>query len=224
MTLFGVRSLPTDIETSIADLEKPSDTYKHSVPNIQPSADVLSKRKNSIAATVLDWNSGATPIDAWLNQSAIPVSNPESPTLESDQYMREREAKKLEERDFIFYRKVHFDTAFQDKASHLVVTDTVDSNGLAAQVYCRNIMDRYPSVPPYLARRIAGANVKRTDRLSSPTVPPEDAPIVIEDRNHIIGQVEDWRIAQTSHQIAEHDPAQNETSEYPESAAMLRHA
>jgi hypothetical protein len=201
--LFGVRSVPMDTEISTAAPEEQHRTYERSTPNIQPSADVLSKRKHAVAATALDWNSGATPIDAWLNQSAVPVGSPGLTALEVDQYTREKEARKLEEQELMFYRKVHLDTEVQGDKSHSRVIEDVESTGLAAQVYRRNIMDRYPSIPPYLARRLAEANVKRAERLAIRTVQPEDVPTVAKDRDNSIGTDEDRSLPPIFHRASE---------------------
>jgi hypothetical protein len=42
-----------------------------------------------------------------------------------------------------------------------------DGLELGAQIYYRNIIDRYPAIPNYLARRLANANLCRIKRLSS---------------------------------------------------------
>ena len=43
--------------------------------------------------------------------------------------------------------------------------DRVEALDFGAQIYYRNIMDRYPAIPIYLARRLAQANHDRAERL-----------------------------------------------------------
>lgn len=114
--------------------------------------------------TAMDWNSGASPLDSWLNQSAIPslsATNLE-PSRISEKDLIAREAEEIR-----VFRTVHIVMATE--ATGLSVNHTIDEDfaslALGAQIYYRNIKDRYPDIPTFLARRLAEANLDRADRL-----------------------------------------------------------
>ena len=116
------------------------------------------------AITAIDWNSGASPLDSWLNQSAIPstivnYSQDISEPPADDPITQEVEEIKV-------FRNVHIGVepeVIRQKAD--TNQDFLDSMELGAQIYYRNIMDRYPLLPAYLAHRLAQANHERAERL-----------------------------------------------------------
>ena len=110
----------------------------------------------------MDWNSGASPLDAWLNQSAIPSTTPaldhqETVDLESDLLALETEEIKV-------FRNVHMAIAPSPEHNDRPL-EPVEGLEFGAQIYYRNIMDRFPILPKYLARRLAQANCHRAERL-----------------------------------------------------------
>ena len=126
-----------------------------------------SKAFNYEAVTAMDWNSGASSLDAWLNQSAVPSTatapQPSDPgNLETD--LVAREAKEIK-----VFRNVHVAMAPSPKEDETIVHE-LEGLKLGAQIYYRNIRDRYPFLPTYLARRLAQANFRRFERLRSERV------------------------------------------------------
>lgn len=119
------------------------------------------------AIPAIDWNSGETPLKAWLNQSALPSTGLPEEDVQANDVRRKQEATSLEGKELEFYRKVHIPTAPEpvkvDPGNMLV--DEFEALEPGAQIYCRNILDRFPRIPRYLARRLAEANLGRAKRL-----------------------------------------------------------
>ncbi|KAL8821610.1 MAG: hypothetical protein Q9191_007272 [Dirinaria sp. TL-2023a] len=120
---------------------------------------------NYEAVTAMDWNSGASPLDAWLNQSAVPSTaanlvSPPGPEIPDKTLTAQ------EEEEIKVFRNVHLALAPGPKEDDKAV-DEFDGLELGAQIYGRNIRDRYPRLPTYLTRRLAQANFKRSERLRS---------------------------------------------------------
>lgn len=116
------------------------------------------------AVTAIDWNSGASPLDSWLNQSAVPSSGVPTTQHIPEHLAKDPIAEEVEE--IKVFRNVHVSiepNLARPKAD--LTEDFVASMELGAQIYYRNIMDRYPSLPLYLAYRLAQANHKRAERL-----------------------------------------------------------
>lgn len=122
---------------------------------------------NWATVTALDRNSGASPMDAWLNQSAVP-----SAVLAAE--VHSRDPVKLEDilvaeevREIEYFRNVHITTALEPTPPEIDVSaqNGLDVLGFEAQIYYRNITDRYPLLPTYLACRLATANHDRAERL-----------------------------------------------------------
>ena len=117
--------------------------------------------------TAMDWNSGASPLDSWLNQSAIPslmpTTNQEPPRPSANDLIAR------EEEQIRAFRTVHITSVTE--AADLIGKHTVDENfaglTLGAQIYYPNIKDRYPDIPPFLAQRLAKANLGRAKRLQN---------------------------------------------------------
>ncbi|KAL9117662.1 MAG: hypothetical protein Q9187_005799 [Circinaria calcarea] len=111
-----------------------------------------SKAFNYAAVTAMDWNSGASPLDAWLNQSAIPSTavalQPSDPD-NSEKELVDREVKEIK-----VFRNVHVAMAPSPKEDE---TDLDD--------YYRDIRDRYPLLSTTRALRLAEANYRRFQRL-----------------------------------------------------------
>ncbi len=126
-----------------------------------------SKEFNFQRVTAMDWNSGATPLDAWLNQSAVPSIVPLPPTQrnQSGSSSDDLAAKELE--GLKVFRTIHIEGIEEPKSIGSPRNPVIDLTILEprAQIYLRNILDRYPSLPSYLALRLAKANCARANRL-----------------------------------------------------------
>ena len=170
LQLYGSRPEPPDTvevdeSTQLANLppKRNASDFKSVVNRLAITSEKdQSKEFNFEALTVMDWNSGASPLDAWLNQSAIPSTNPtldhqETVDLESDLLALETEEIKV-------FRNVHMAIAPSPEHNDPPL-EPVEGLEFGAQIYYRNIMDRFPVLPKYLARRLAQANCDRAERL-----------------------------------------------------------
>ena len=177
LQLYGSRPQPLDVND--VDEESRLDSTSLSVSRsatefqvaVNHPARVCEKTDTKIsnyqAVTAFDWNSGSTPLESWLNQSAIPSTSPA--------FMGEREedvamagnpvAQEIEE--IKVFRNVHMNVALEPitEINTNVESDQVAKLELDAQIYYRNIIDRYSELPLYLALRLARANQDRADRL-----------------------------------------------------------
>ena len=177
LQLYGSRPEPldgTDVDESsrLADMSLPhSQSATESEVAVDNSAQVCKISENKIynyqAVTALDWNSGSTPLESWLNQSAIPSTSPiVGNGCEEDVVMTEDPvAQEIEE--IKVFRNVHMSVApeLNTDTIDIAAIDQVAELDLDAQIYYRNIIDRYPELPLYLALRLAQANRDRADRL-----------------------------------------------------------
>ena len=123
------------------------------------------------SVTAMDWNSGASYLDAWLNQSAIPAA---APAIKEQQEEGKNSlnasncstaAQEMEEIEV--FRNVHISPATEPviDVRYLESVDELANSELDTQIYYRNIADRYPELPSYLALRLARANRGRAERL-----------------------------------------------------------
>ena len=170
LRLYGSRPEPPDAvdvdeSTQLANLP-PKRKASEFAARVDRPAKARKKGKseefNYEALTVMDWNSGVSPLDAWLNQSAVPftttaLKQQERVKQESDILAQEIEEMKV-------FRNVHMTTAPSPERNDPPL-DHVEALDFGAEIYCRNIMDRYPAIPSYLARRLAQANHDRAERL-----------------------------------------------------------
>ena len=180
LQLYGSRPKPPDAVDNGESIQLQSRIPKRNASVFEATADPpakLSKSEHSItfddgAITAMDWNSGASPLDAWLNQSAIPstatvLELPDQRDSVDDLIAQESEEIKV-------FRNVHLQTASNPEEKETSV-DEFEGLELAAQIYCRNIRDRYPLLPTYLARRLAQANYQRSERFRSERLKPEQS-------------------------------------------------
>ena len=170
LQLYGSRPEPPDTvevdeSTQLANLppKRNASDFKSVVNRLAITSEKdQSKEFNFEALTVMDWNSGASPLDAWLNQSAIPSTTPaldhqETGDLENDLLALETEEIKV-------FRNVHMAIAPSPEHNDPPL-EPVEGLEFGAQIYYRSIMDRFPVLPKYLARRLAQANCDRAARL-----------------------------------------------------------
>ena len=170
MQIYGSRPEPPDTvevdeSTQLANLppKRNASDFKSVVNRLAKTSEKdQSKEFNYETLTVMDWNSGASPLDAWLNQSAVPSTTPaldhqETVNPESDLLAQEVEEIKV-------FRNVHMAIAPSPEHNDPPL-EPVEGLDFGAQIYYRNIMDRFPVLPRYLARRLAQANCDRAERL-----------------------------------------------------------
>lgn len=176
---FGSRPEPTEF----TEIDEDNGLCKLQIPRKQ-SAAALEERLDKAAGvrkeveswqnssvTAVDWNSGASPLDAWLNQSAIPAAAPAN-----NERQEEFEdlpgspnssivAQEMEE--IKVFRNVHICPVPEPviDGQQLESADKLANVELETQIYYRNIIDRYPELPSYLALRLARANRDRAERL-----------------------------------------------------------
>ena len=176
---FGSRPEPmeftrNDEDNSLRKLQLP---HKQSAPALEARIDspvevrkdVESRQTYSI--TAMDWNSGASHLDAWLNQSAIPAAAPamneqqeeiKNPPDSSNFFTAAQETEEIK-----VFRNVHICPVSEPviDGQHLESSVELEKSELETQIYYRNIIDRYPELPCYLALRLARANRDRANRL-----------------------------------------------------------
>ena len=170
MQIYGSRPEPPDTvevdeSTQLANLppKRNASDFKSVVNRLaKTSEEDQSKEFNHETLTVMDWNSGASPLDAWLNQSAVPSTTPaldhqETVGSESDLLAQEIEEIKV-------FRNVHMAIAPSPEHND-PPSEPIEGLDFGARIYYRNIMDRFPVLPKYLARRLAQANCDRAERL-----------------------------------------------------------
>jgi len=173
--LYGTRPEPPDA-VDIDEVPQLADPPpKRNLSESQAAIDRPAKARkkgynkayNYETVAALDWNRGASPLEAWLNQSAVPSTilaaeaQNQGPKDTKISLMAE-EVKELKN-----FRNVHIATTPEPEQSELAVP-TVNEMGdleLGARIYYRNITDRYPLLPTYLAHRLAKANHCRAERL-----------------------------------------------------------
>lgn len=173
--LYGSRLKPIDVAEFNEDIHSPQSKRKSSdfeEAILDRPAKMRKKSYNEShkgeVVTAMDWNAGKSPLSAWLNQSAVPSVVPALIDDLEDQTTKiprpnllDRELKEIE-----VFRNVHMATA--PESTHHIATsaqEDVSDLELGAQIYYRNIVDRYPLLPVYLARRLAVANNGRAERL-----------------------------------------------------------
>jgi hypothetical protein len=107
----------------------------------------------------------STPLDAWL--SKLPTAGtasdniPTVPSLDSE----DLEAKGIEQFRNVHVKDVESIGQIQGANSERACTGNSQEIIFSARIFYRNIRDRYPHMPKYLARRLAKANIARSDRL-----------------------------------------------------------
>ena len=180
LRLYGSRPRPPDAVHNDDSIQLENRVPKRNASVFEATVDrpvKLSKSEHSIAfddgaVTAMDWNSGASPLNAWLNQSAIPstatvLELPDQPDSVDDLVAQEVEEIK-------FFRNVHLPTASNPEEKETAV-DGCEGLELATQIYYRNIRDWYPLLPTYLALRLAQANYQRFERFRSEWLASEQA-------------------------------------------------
>ncbi len=133
---------------------------------IDPSMSQTSLNDASSARTIpsIDWNSGENAMEAWLNASAMrgnePVLEPSDEAFkrETEQLQQEMEAVKD-------LKRIHFIATAPETQPLQDVMKDFQNQPLMVQVHAKKILDRYPVMPAFLAKRLANSNVRREQRL-----------------------------------------------------------
>ena len=175
LSLYGSRPDPLDAvevneHTQLSNLPSKRSAAEFDAPVDRPVKVRRKKESKEFGfetVTAMDWNSGATPLDAWLNQSAVPsiVPLPQTQRNTSGSSSDDLAVKELE--DLKFFRTIHIEGVEEPKSIGTPGNYAMDLTILEprTQIYLRNILDRYPLLPSYLALRLAKANCARANRL-----------------------------------------------------------
>lgn len=179
LRLFGSRLQPADPVDTDASVNMTTPARKRSAFDFGVSLDRPNKYHKiedktdcgTTAVTAVDWNSGKTRIDAWLNQCAVPlVVPPIRCTSDEANWSAETSAAiETEVEEIGFFRNIHIASLpySRDNREPSRVPDTTSDLELRPMIYYRNILDKYPLLPTFLARRLAKANHARAGRLQN---------------------------------------------------------
>ncbi|KAK6537414.1 hypothetical protein TWF694_011601 [Orbilia ellipsospora] len=102
-----------------------------------------------------------TPLDTWLVSSSAPLESLQTP----ETIKAEAEIDELE-----LFRHVHIDRSYEESIRSMEPENHRDWDDIQfnAQIFYRNLRDRFPQIPQYLQRRLAVANEERFKRLRRP--------------------------------------------------------
>ena len=127
----------------------------------------------------VDWNSGPSGMAAWLNSSAAPAHDGEHFGPNPDTFQLETEQLQQEKKDIESLRRVHFVSTIPESQPLRDIVEEYQAMPLDTQIYVRKIVDRFPTVPSYLAKRFAHANAGRLYRLwdQKQNIVEEDSPL-----------------------------------------------
>ena len=179
LRLFGSRLQPADPADTDASVYMTTTARKRSAFDFGVSLHRPNKYHKTeditdcgtTAVTAVDWNSGKTRIDAWLNQCAVPLVVPPNrcASEEANRSAGTSAAIEMEVEEIEVFRNIHIaslpHSGDNSKASR--VRDTTSDLELRSMIYYRNILDKYPLLPTFLARRLAKANHARAGRLQN---------------------------------------------------------
>lgn len=199
LRLFGSRLQPADpVETDVSTyMTRP--VLKRNAFDFGVSLDrPLKCRKTgdrtdcgTAAVTAVDWNNGKTRIDAWLNQCAVPLPVPpiQCASQETNWSAESSAAMESEVEEIGVFRNIHVQSLphSRDNSKPSQVSDTISDLELRPMIYYRNILDKYPRLPTYLARRLAKANHARAERLRNTETNNWDAkdPVVLQESTRL---------------------------------------
>jgi glycerol-3-phosphate cytidylyltransferase-like family protein len=111
----------------------------------------------------IDWNAAPSGMEAWLNASAFPTPSTAAQAVDNAEV--NNDLLQQEQQDLEALKSVHFVSLVPEtQPLSDKVKDYQDLN-LDAQIHIRKIVDRFPKLPTYLAKRFANANVRRMERL-----------------------------------------------------------
>jgi hypothetical protein len=130
----------------------------------KPGREANLEDAGNVTVTAVDWNSGSDPMTSWLNQSAIPaVDHGFQEVLEESKH-RQAIFKK-EQHDLEHLQKIHAAAVVALPPGNLSSEFDGGLLNSGAWAHYRKILDKYPTIPRFLALRLAEANVSRDNRL-----------------------------------------------------------
>jgi hypothetical protein len=181
LNAFGMRPAPRDaVSLELHHIERPDQPVKggmepSNAANAMLDSDNLQRLDEledgldnrfpmADALPIIDWHSGPTPMDAWLNQSAIRMETGIVQEINDDQ-LQELKILEQEKRDIELLRKVHL--AAEPAAPDIgrLEDDAYDGLDESAKPFLRKILDKFPLIKPFLARRLAESSLSRDRRL-----------------------------------------------------------
>ena len=179
LRLFGSRLQPADPVDTDASVYMTTPARKRSAFDFDVSLHRPNKYhktedktdSGTTVVTAVDWNSGKTRIDAWLNQCAVPLVVPpiRCASEEANWSAGTSAAIETEVEEIKVFRNIHIASLphSRDNSKPSRVPDTTSDLELRPMIYYRNILDKYPLLPTFLARRLAKANHARAGRMQN---------------------------------------------------------
>ena len=120
--------------------------------------------------TALDAPAGTSVMDAWLQTSANTTDQILPPL---DDTLHEHADLQRERNDIEQLKRVQLTTTTESKPLTDTFTEYQDLP-LDTQIFVRKIVDRFPDLPPYLAKRFALSNAERAKRFKGAQQPLSD--------------------------------------------------
>lgn len=177
---FGARNPPADAieyiksdECSLSQLATPPSVlvpnvdFAEHVTSLDAPADLVpDDNEGHLQSFVpaIDWNAGTSPLDAWLNQSALPSSDTSLHAV-CEEENRRYAMHEQEQRDLRHLRRVHI--LLGEKTIRSDGWEGVDDKQLESPAWphFRKILDKFPTIPAFLAQRLADSNFRTDERL-----------------------------------------------------------
>lgn len=176
LELFGDRGLPPDLdEPVILHKGMPQSPRQQKVTSAATNTDTVPPTLTNLPSqSTIDHIEGpcepSTPLLTWL-ENTEPPKNPEivyAQRLRKEQHRDE--IRKREKEEIEMYRNVRFAISINDSDEPVSITQNATRNEesveFGARIYYRNIVDRYPLIEHFLAKRLAEANLERAERLA----------------------------------------------------------
>jgi hypothetical protein len=159
---------------SLQDLSGPSLSRTELSITKPVTLEMLSERDDISIEEISGEIQKAAQLDTWLTES----SSAPNKILDIGQQVQEGRNEELDEREWEekeieFFRNVHISPAPKsepdkpEEETNVLFAEVTRDLGVSGLIYYRNIIDRFPLVPDFLARRLAKANCQRAERLES---------------------------------------------------------
>lgn len=104
-------------------------------------------------------------MDSWLNFSVMPAHEPQPQSSISDTLEGLAQQTRQERKDIEALKRVHLVSKVPESQPLKDTVKEYQDMPLDAQIYLRKVIDRFPQMSPFLAKRFADANVRRLSRL-----------------------------------------------------------
>jgi hypothetical protein len=147
---------------------KPPNLFLPDVKEELSSSETRVLQENLLDSSLSTLNRGLSPLLSWLDQTAPPKDPNTIHRRRQERMDLQAEAKIQEIVDIERLRNVLIIPASHGDQEVLHVQNDGNKEGempFGARIYYRNIADRFPKAPKYLARRLAEANWARANRL-----------------------------------------------------------